>query len=75
LENPDDDAYESAGYETSSASLTSSVNEYVFENGAKLLVVTAVANLTRTHVGRRYHAYFGVDKNLMPTDEVLQKPL
>ncbi|KAF8245526.1 S-adenosyl-L-methionine-dependent methyltransferase [Wilcoxina mikolae CBS 423.85] len=45
------DDYKSSGYETSTESLSSTVNEYVFENG------------------RRYHAYFGVDKNLMPTDE------
>lgn len=25
--------------------------------------------------GRRYHAYFGIDKNLMPTDEVEQDRL
>jgi len=36
---------------TDTESLTSSVQEYLFENG------------------RRYHAYFGTDKNLMPTDE------
>ncbi|KAF8248368.1 hypothetical protein K440DRAFT_626234 [Wilcoxina mikolae CBS 423.85] len=38
-------------YETSTQSLSSSVQEYIFENG------------------RRYHAYFGVDKNPLPTDE------
>ncbi|KAI5845349.1 S-adenosyl-L-methionine-dependent methyltransferase [Tricharina praecox] len=50
LENDDSD-YSSCGYDTSTASLTSSINKYVFENG------------------RRYHTYFGEDKNLMPTDE------
>ncbi|CCX33335.1 S-adenosyl-L-methionine-dependent methyltransferase [Pyronema domesticum] len=43
--------YESAGYVTTTASLSSSINEYIFENG------------------RRYHAYFGADKNFLPTDE------
>ncbi|KAF8544213.1 hypothetical protein BDD12DRAFT_873405 [Trichophaea hybrida] len=43
--------YESLGYDTSTASLSSSINEYIFENG------------------RRYHAYFRVDKNPLPTDE------
>ncbi|KAF8245044.1 hypothetical protein K440DRAFT_635254, partial [Wilcoxina mikolae CBS 423.85] len=46
--------YESLGYDTSTASLSSSINEYVFENG------------------RRYHSYFGVNKNSMPTDEAEQ---
>ncbi|KAF8246596.1 S-adenosyl-L-methionine-dependent methyltransferase [Wilcoxina mikolae CBS 423.85] len=32
VSNEDDDAYDSAGYDTSSASLTSSINEYIFEN-------------------------------------------
>ncbi|KAF8250003.1 S-adenosyl-L-methionine-dependent methyltransferase [Wilcoxina mikolae CBS 423.85] len=49
--------YESSGYETSTASLTSSVNEYIIENG------------------RRYHAYFGADKNPLPTDEIEQDRL
>ncbi|KAF8544212.1 S-adenosyl-L-methionine-dependent methyltransferase, partial [Trichophaea hybrida] len=43
---------------TSTESLSSSVNEYIFENA-----------------GRRYHTYFGVDKNLMPTDEKEQDRL
>jgi hypothetical protein len=43
-------------YDTSTASLTSSVNHYIFENG------------------RRYHAYFGTEKNLLPTDEVIAVP-
>jgi tRNA G46 methylase TrmB len=29
----------------------------------------------RTDEGRRYHAYYGVDKNLMPTDEMEQDRL
>jgi methylase of polypeptide subunit release factors len=44
-------------YETSTQSLTSSIKEYVFENG------------------RRYHAYYGIDKNVMPTDEIEQERL
>ncbi|CCX13551.1 Similar to mRNA 3' acc. no. Q4IPA4 [Pyronema omphalodes CBS 100304] len=35
LENPRDDDYDSSGYDTSTASLTSSVNQYVFENGRR----------------------------------------
>lgn len=55
--NTDGTDYETAGYETSTQSLTSSVNQYVFENG------------------RRYHAYYGIDKNVMPTDEIEQDRL
>ncbi|KAI5811885.1 S-adenosyl-L-methionine-dependent methyltransferase [Pyronema omphalodes] len=50
LERPEDEDYDSAGYDTSTASLTSSVNQYIFEHG------------------RRYHAYYGPDKYLLPTD-------
>ncbi|KAF8544004.1 S-adenosyl-L-methionine-dependent methyltransferase [Trichophaea hybrida] len=50
LENDDSD-YESSGYDTSTQSLTSSINEYVMENG------------------RRYHSYYGTEKNPLPTDE------
>ncbi|KAF8248365.1 S-adenosyl-L-methionine-dependent methyltransferase [Wilcoxina mikolae CBS 423.85] len=58
LENGEEDAYTIAsGYDTSTASLSSSVNEYIYENG------------------RRYHAYFGVDKNPQPTDEMEQDRL
>ncbi|KAA8911371.1 S-adenosyl-L-methionine-dependent methyltransferase [Sphaerosporella brunnea] len=57
LDNADDSDYLSSGYDTSTASLTSSIHEYVFENG------------------RRYHAYFGADKNLLPTDEIEQDRL
>ncbi|KAI5792114.1 S-adenosyl-L-methionine-dependent methyltransferase [Pyronema domesticum] len=51
------DDYASDGYNTSTASLTSSLNEYIFENG------------------RRYHAYYGTDKNPMPTDDLEQDRL
>ncbi|KAI5811876.1 S-adenosyl-L-methionine-dependent methyltransferase [Pyronema omphalodes] len=57
LERPEDEDYDSAGYDTSTASLTSSVNQYIFEHG------------------RRYHAYYGPDKYLMPTDEKEQDRL
>lgn len=49
--------YESAGYDTSTQSLTSSINSFLFENG------------------RRYHVYYGADKNLLPNDEVEQDRL
>ncbi|KAI5808399.1 S-adenosyl-L-methionine-dependent methyltransferase [Pyronema omphalodes] len=57
LEKPENEDYDSSGYDTSTASLSSSVNEYIFENG------------------RRYHAYYGPDKYLMPTDEKEQDRL
>ncbi|KAF8250369.1 S-adenosyl-L-methionine-dependent methyltransferase [Wilcoxina mikolae CBS 423.85] len=58
LEDPENESYGSgAKGESSTASLTSSVNEYFHENG------------------RRYHAYFGTDKNLQPTDETEQDRL
>ena len=47
-----DENYASTGYDTSTASLTSSINNYLNENG------------------RRYHQYYGADKNLQPNDEV-----
>ncbi|KAF8248379.1 S-adenosyl-L-methionine-dependent methyltransferase [Wilcoxina mikolae CBS 423.85] len=56
LENDDSD-YKSSGYDTSTKSLTSSINEYVMENG------------------RRYHAYYGTEKNPLPTDEQEQDRL
>ncbi|KAF8542380.1 S-adenosyl-L-methionine-dependent methyltransferase [Trichophaea hybrida] len=56
LENSDSD-YDSIGYATTTESLSSSVNEHIFENG------------------RRYHVYFGPNKNLMPTDEKEQDRL
>ncbi|KAI5811884.1 S-adenosyl-L-methionine-dependent methyltransferase [Pyronema omphalodes] len=55
LERPEDEDYDSAGYNTSTASLSSSMNQYIFEHG------------------RRYHAYYGPDKYLMPTDEKEQE--
>lgn len=39
-------------YDTGTASLAASINDYIFENG------------------RRYHIYYGKDKNLLPDDEV-----
>jgi 2-polyprenyl-3-methyl-5-hydroxy-6-metoxy-1,4-benzoquinol methylase len=51
LQDPSSESYDRSGYDTSTASLSSSIQQYVFENG------------------RRYHAYFGVDKNPLPTDE------
>ena len=57
LLNTTDDTYSSSGYETDTTSLSSSINEYVYENG------------------RRYHSYFGIDKNLNPTDEKEQDRL
>ncbi|KAI5815495.1 S-adenosyl-L-methionine-dependent methyltransferase [Pyronema omphalodes] len=57
LEKPNDEGYASSGHDISTASLTSSLNQYVMENG------------------RRYHAYYGTDKYLMPTDEEEQDRL
>ncbi|KAF8249994.1 S-adenosyl-L-methionine-dependent methyltransferase [Wilcoxina mikolae CBS 423.85] len=57
LENLEKDDYQSSGYDTSTASLTSSINTYAYENG------------------RRYHTYFGADKNLHPNDELEQDRL
>jgi hypothetical protein len=57
LLKPEDEDYDSTGYDSSTASLTSSIQEYVFENG------------------RRYHAYYGTDKYLQPTDEAEQDRL
>ncbi|KAF8242068.1 S-adenosyl-L-methionine-dependent methyltransferase [Wilcoxina mikolae CBS 423.85] len=56
-EQEDFAGYVSVGYGTSTASLTSSICEYIYENG------------------RRYHAYFGPEKNLHPTDELEQDRL
>jgi ubiquinone/menaquinone biosynthesis C-methylase UbiE len=55
--NDNDSDYASSGYDTSTQSLTSSINQYLFENG------------------RRYHAYYGTEKNLQPTDETEQARL
>ncbi|KAI5812276.1 S-adenosyl-L-methionine-dependent methyltransferase [Pyronema omphalodes] len=57
LEKPENEDYDSSGYDTSTASLTSSINQYIFEDG------------------RRYHAYFGQDKYLMPNDDQEQDRL
>ncbi|KAI5798460.1 S-adenosyl-L-methionine-dependent methyltransferase [Pyronema domesticum] len=57
LQNIDDEDYASSGYDTTTASLTASINQYIFENG------------------RRYHTYFGIDKNILPTDETEQDRL
>ncbi|KAI5812273.1 S-adenosyl-L-methionine-dependent methyltransferase [Pyronema omphalodes] len=57
LLKPEEEGYDSAGYDTSTASLTSAVQEYIFENG------------------RRYHAYYGTEKYLQPTDDVEQDRL
>lgn len=35
LAKPEDDAYASSGYDTSTASLSSSIYQYVFENGRR----------------------------------------
>lgn len=85
MANRDHDDYESSGYETSTASLTSSINNYVFENGKLFLRqhrICPYSYLTRCpaawefpNLGRRYHVYFGPDKNLLPTDEIEQDRL
>jgi hypothetical protein len=67
--NPADTDYATSGYDTGSTSLSSTVNEYIFENGIfPLLFYRTYAN--DESQGRRYHAYYGTEKNLMPTDEV-----
>ncbi|CCX31508.1 Similar to mRNA 3' acc. no. Q4IPA4 [Pyronema omphalodes CBS 100304] len=48
---------EISGYDTSTQSLASSVNQYILENG------------------RRYHAYYGENKNMLPSDEIEQDRL
>jgi hypothetical protein len=55
LDHTDDSDYLSSGYDTSTASLTSSIHSCIFENG------------------RRYHAYFGADRNLFPVVHVLYR--
>ncbi|KAF8543714.1 S-adenosyl-L-methionine-dependent methyltransferase [Trichophaea hybrida] len=57
LTSRDSDDYSSSGYNTSTQSLTSSIQTYIFENG------------------RRYHAYFGPEKHIQPTDEKEQDRL
>jgi hypothetical protein len=69
--DPKDTDYATSGYETGSTSLSSTANDYVFENGSYLL--PRWLNLPHANAefeGRRYHAYYGTDKNLLPTDEV-----
>ncbi|KAI5796116.1 S-adenosyl-L-methionine-dependent methyltransferase [Pyronema domesticum] len=57
LERPEVEDYDCSGYDTSTASLSSSVHQYLFAHR------------------RRYHAYYGPDKYLMPTDEKEQDRL
>lgn len=58
LEDPDANTYFDTGFRTTySASLTSSIEQYIYENG------------------RRYHTYYGEEKNPMPTDEQEQERL
>ncbi|KAI5817571.1 S-adenosyl-L-methionine-dependent methyltransferase [Pyronema omphalodes] len=57
LKDEDKDDYLSTGYNTSTVSLSESLNQYIYENG------------------RRYHSYFGCDKNPHPTDEMEQDRL
>jgi hypothetical protein len=71
--DPNDTDYASSGYDTGSTSLSSTVNEYVFENGTYMMSHLAILPKTKADMqfkGRRYHAYYGMDKNLCPTDEV-----
>jgi hypothetical protein len=68
--DPNDTDYATSGYETGSTSLSSTVNEYVFENGTYLPNCLTLPLGNADFKGRRYHAYYGTDKNLMPTDEV-----
>jgi hypothetical protein len=68
LDSADSD-YASSGYDTSSTSLSSSVFEYVFENGAYAHYWAVMQPILILIQGRRYHAYFGTDKNFLPTDE------
>jgi hypothetical protein len=68
--DPNDTDYATSGYETGSTSLSSTVNEYVFENGTYLNDRLKQPQSHADFVGRRYHAYYGTDKNLLPTDEV-----
>jgi len=70
-EHEDSAGYVSAGYGTSTASLSSSICEYVYENGSSPAKL-ADQMLMEHVIGRRYHAYFGPDKNLQPTDELEQ---
>jgi hypothetical protein len=66
--DPDSNDYATLGYETDHSSLSSKVTEYIFENGTYPLIILPRAQAD--FPGRRYHSYFGTDKNLLPTDEV-----
>jgi hypothetical protein len=69
--DPNDTDYATSGYATESTSLSSTVHEYVFENGTcPPLYIYHNRMLISNFEGRRYHAYYGTDKNLLPTDEV-----
>jgi hypothetical protein len=68
--DPNDTHYATSGYDTSSISLSSTVNEYIFENGIYLPDCLTLPQATADFEGRRYHAYYGTDKNLLPIDEV-----
>ncbi|KAF8245523.1 hypothetical protein K440DRAFT_646136 [Wilcoxina mikolae CBS 423.85] len=67
LANDAENSYDSSGFATSSESLSSSINEYIFENGFFLPFLHKISLTPPT--GRRYHAYFGIEKSFMPTDE------
>jgi hypothetical protein len=68
--DPNDSDYASSGYDTATTSLSSTINEYVFENGTYAVISSTSSHLNADFKGRRYHAYFGTEKNLLPTDEV-----
>lgn len=63
----------SAGAKSETTSIASSLQEWLMENGKLSPSLTTAICMQDglTPVGRRYHAYYGPDKNLMPTDEVL----
>lgn len=76
MENQDDATYDSTGFSTDTDSLSSSINEYIFENGMAASYPQGSANTNEASFkGRRYHAYYGADKNLHPTDEQEQDRL
>lgn len=54
------------------SSIASSINEFYEQNGESsyLEAYTCRSVLIFGAPGRRYHSYFGPDKNLMPNDEV-----
>jgi hypothetical protein len=68
--DPADTDYASSGYDTGSTSLSSRIHEYVFENGIDRCYNFTLLISNAESKGRRYHAYYGEDKNLLPTDEV-----